>query len=175
MTWTANGAGIFVPSTAGIEADYAAETGWDGQPGSPSDQGACLLDVLNYWREPGITGHKIGAYAAVRPLNTRHVMQSIWRYQGLYIGLQLPDAWLQAPQGQPWGIGDGIEPNPNNGHCVWIVDYDALGLDAITWGYEQRITWAGFALACDEAYAIYSADEVSSDANLQADLAAVKG
>ena len=174
MTWTANAGGIFIPTTQVIEAGYAAQSGWNGVVGDPSDQGACLLDVLNYWRMNGIATRKIGAYVSVRPLNTRHIMQAIWRYQGLYIGLQLPDAWLQAPQGQPWDVGAGVSPNADNGHCVWIVDYDADGLTCVTWGYEQRITWPGFQMACDEAYAIYSPDEASADPNLQADLAAVQ-
>ena len=36
------------------------------RPGDPStDRGAYALDVLNYWRQSGIAGHRIAAYAAV--------------------------------------------------------------------------------------------------------------
>ena len=41
-----------------------------------------------------------------------------------------------------------------------VVNYDPRGLDVVTWGQIQRMTWAFFATYCSEAYAILSEDFV---------------
>jgi hypothetical protein len=145
-----------------ILAAYKAISGWNGVPDDPSDTGACLLDVLNYWRQTGIAGHTIGAYIAVRPSNTLHVKAAIAFLEGLYIGLQLPDAWLSANPGDTWDIGDGVAPNPANGHCVTVLGYDQNCLLVVSWGAVYKLTWAAFMACCDEAYALVSEDELDA-------------
>jgi hypothetical protein len=54
---------------------------------APTDQ---EIDVLNYWRQTGIARHKIGAYVALEPANHTHVMDSVYIFEGCYIGVQLP-------------------------------------------------------------------------------------
>ena len=158
----------YEPTAADILAAYSAITGYDPAQtdaggNNPTDQGANLLDVLAYWQKKGIAAHTIGAYVAVDPLNRRFVQQAIAYLEGLYIGICLAQAWLDAPQGQVWDIGPGIKPDANLGHCVVVVAYDADGVTVVTWGYLQKITWAAWEAAVDEAYAIVSDDELEPD------------
>ncbi len=90
MEWTANaGKKMFTPTDKQIVAAYSAITGYNPTTGA-NDNGAVEIDVLNYWRQSGIAGHKIGAYVALEPANHTHIMDSVFIFGGCYIGLQLP-------------------------------------------------------------------------------------
>jgi hypothetical protein len=90
MEWTANsGNKMVAPTDKQIVAAYSAITGYNPVTGA-NDNGAQEIDVLNYWRQTGIAGHKIGAYVALEPANHTHVMDSVYIFEGCYIGVQLP-------------------------------------------------------------------------------------
>ena len=189
MEWTANaGKKMFTPSDAQIVAAYSAVTGYNPQTGA-NDNGAVEIDVLNYWRQSGIAGHKIDAYIALEPSNHNHVMDAVYIFEGCYIGLQLPvSAQAQVQNHQPWSVppagptGDG-KPGSWGGHAVPVVAYDARGLTCVTWGALQIMTWTFWETYCEEAYAILSQDFLSKKKKtlegfnlqqLQADLADLK-
>jgi hypothetical protein len=189
MEWTANaGRKMFTPSNHQIVGAYSAITGYNPKTGA-NDNGAVEIDVLNYWRQTGIAGHKVGAYVALEPSNHNHIMEAVYIFEGCYIGLQLPiSAQAQVQNHQPWSVppggatGDG-KPGSWGGHAAPIVGYDARGLTCVTWGALQTMTWTFWAAYCDEAYAIISSDylndrkETPEGFNLQqleADLADVK-
>lgn len=142
-----------------IEAAYEAAGGY--VPGRPdTDNGACLLDVLNYWRGTGVGSHKILAFMQVNPQNLQHLQTAIEYFGGLYIALELP---LSA-QNQPiwdvtgWGQQGQGTPGSWGGHAVWMPDYDAAGFGVITWGELQRMTNAFQQMYNDEAYAVVTTD-----------------
>src|SRR5580704_4536794 len=154
-----------------------------------NDNGANEVDVLNYWRQTGIAGDQIGAYVALEPSNHTHVMDSVYIFEGCYIGVQLPiSAQAQVQNHQPWSVppggptGDG-KPGSWGGHAVPVVAYDARGVTVVTWGALQVMTWTFWETYCDEAYAILSTDFINgkkqapqgfSLTQLQADLADLK-
>ncbi|HUC28724.1 MAG TPA: hypothetical protein VMR80_04030 [Candidatus Acidoferrum sp.] len=164
MEWTANaGKKMFTPTDKQIIAAYSAITGYNPATGA-NDNGAVEIDVLNYWRQSGIAGHKIGAYVALEPANHIHVMDSVYVFEGCYIGLQLPiSAQAQVQNHQPWSVppggptGDG-KPGSWGGHAIPVVAYDARGVTAVTWGALQAMTWTFWEAYCEEAYAILSND-----------------
>ncbi|MFZ0640645.1 MAG: hypothetical protein WAN33_03910 [Candidatus Acidiferrales bacterium] len=183
--WTANLGDAFTPTNAQIIAAYSA-TG-DYVVGDPTtDNGAVELDVLNYWRQQGIAGHKIDAYASFDSHSQECARQAISLFGGVYIGLSLP---LFAQQQDVWDVPSlwsrlrGQDaPGSWGGHAVPILAYDADGLTCITWGARKRMTWAFFAQYCDEAYAPLSHDWLNAQgidpsgvdfAQLQSDLTAV--
>lgn len=181
MQWTANSGLEVVPAATDVLAAYSAITGYN--PADPStDTGANELDVLNFWKNTGICNHKIGCYVSVNPSNVPHVKAAIYLFGGLYIGVQLPNSAMnQTNAGQVWDIvsDDG---GIGGGHCVEIVAYDADGLTCVTWGQEQRLTWAWWNKYVDECYAILSNDFLNGNgltpggfnlAALQQDLRAV--
>ena len=189
MEWTANaGKKMFTPTDKQIVAAYSAITGYNPVTGA-NDNGANEIDVLNYWRQTGIAAHKIGAFVATEPSNHTHIMDSVYIFEGCYIGLALPiSAQAQTQNHQPWSVppggptGDG-KPGSWGGHAVPVVAYDVRGLTVVTWGALQVMTWTFWDAYCDEAYAIISSDYLNgkkqapqgfSLAQLQADLADLK-
>jgi len=162
MEWTANAKSkTFTPSDAQIIAAYSAVTGYNPKTGA-NDNGAQEIDVLNYWRQTGIAGHKIQAFVALEASNHTHIMDGCWILGGCYIGLALPKtAQSQTQNHQPWSvistIGDGA-PDSWGGHAVPVVAYDSRSLTVVTWGALQTMTWGFWATYCDEAYAILSPD-----------------
>jgi hypothetical protein len=164
MEWTANAQSkIFTPADKQIVAAYSAITGYNPKTGA-NDNGAQEIDVLNYWRQTGIAGHKIQAFVALEPSNTTHIMDGTWIFGGCYIGLALPKtAQAQTQNHQPWSVtaagttGDGA-PSSWGGHAVPVVAYDSRSLTVVTWGALQTMTWGFWAAYCDEAYAILSPD-----------------
>lgn len=168
MEWTANaGKKMVTPTDKQIVAAYSAITGYNPATGA-NDNGAVEIDVLNYWRQSGIAGHKIGAYVALEPSNHIHIMDSVYIFEGCYIGLQLPvSAQAQVQNHQPWSVppggptGDG-KPGSWGGHAVPVVAYDQRGLTVVTWGALQTMTWSFWEAYCDEAYAILSTDYLNN-------------
>jgi len=164
MEWTASAQGkMYTPSDAQIVAAYSAITGYNPKTGA-NDNGAQELDVLNYWRQQGIAGHKIQAYMALEPSNHTHVMDAVWIFGGCYIGVALPKtAQAQTRNRQTWSVspqgtgGDGA-PGSWGGHAVPVVAYDSRSLTVVTWGALQTMTWGFWAAYCDEAYALLSPD-----------------
>jgi hypothetical protein len=164
MEWTANaGKKAATPTDKQIVAAYSAITGYNPVTGA-NDNGANELDVLNYWRQTGIAGHKIDAYMALEPSNHNHIMDSVYIFEGCYIGVQLPiSAQAQTQNHQPWSVppggpsGDG-KPGSWGGHAVPVVAYDARGVTVVTWGALQVMTWTFWEAYCDEAYSLLSKD-----------------
>lgn len=118
-----------------------------------NDNGANEQDVLNFWEKNGIfsdmTG-KISSWSAVDARNEAAVKQAIIMNHNLYLGVELPDAWLQQAQNNPvnyvWDVAG--DPNPENGHCVVGVGYTAQGVQVNSWGGLFTITWAALAKYC---------------------------
>ena len=189
MEWTVNAKGKMVtPTDKQIVAAYSAITGYNPTTGA-NDNGAVEVDVLNYWRQSGIAGHKIGAYMALEPANHSHIMESVYIFGGCYIGVQLPiSAQAQTQNHQTWSVppggttGDG-KPGSWGGHAIPVMAYDSRGVTVVTWGALQVMTWSFWEAYCDEAYAILSTDYLSGKKTtpqgfnmeqLQADLADLK-
>jgi len=167
--WTANNGTEVIPADADIVAAYSAVSGY--VPDDPvTDRGAVELDVLNYWRQEGIAGHRIYAYASLDVGNIEHIKQAVYLFGGCYIGLALPlsaqgqDVWdttgLGAWLGRVFLSRKHLDPTPGSwgGHAVSIVGYDADGLTCVTWGARKRMTWSFWRRYCDEAYAVLSTD-----------------
>ena len=194
--WTYNanyGQAVTIPDAEVLKA-YTAITaeenngqGYNPQTGA-NDNGCVEIDVLNYWRQTGIGGHKIDAYAFVNPFHPQMIREAIMLFGGVYIGLSLPiTAQDQIDQGVPWSVPrtgptGNAAPGSWGGHCVFIDSYDPKYLTCVTWGALQKMTWNFWYCYCDEAYAIISKDFIEQSgkspsgfdmAALTADLTAV--
>lgn len=168
--WTAeNGSEIVVPD-AEILAAYQAVSGY--VPGRPdTDNGVFLLDVMKYWRNVGIGGHKIAAFAAVDLRDRMALCRAIAFFGGVVAGFALP----QSSQSQPvWSLKlGGTVGSPRRyswgGHAVSIHGYtldddETLGdVECVTWGERKLVTLDFCDGYCDEAYVAVSQDWADAD------------
>ncbi len=152
-----------------------------------NDNGAVEIDVLNYWRQTGVGGHKIVAYVALEPSNREHVRDACFIFGGCYIGLALPtsaqtqDVWSVPPVESDGSRRTRIVGGTRRAHRRIRR---AGGLVVVSGAPLKRMTWEFWDAYCDEAYAIYSTDFLEPDkkapngfdmAALLRDLELVKG
>lgn len=145
-----------------VLAVYAAVTGFD--PSRPeTDNGAYLLDVLNYLRKNGLgrekdgTPHTLSAFVKLDHGRLDEVRLASWMFGGLYLGVLLP---ISAQQQDIWDVTDTKDSEPGSwgGHAIWMTGYDTRHVHFVTWGEHRKMTWKFFAGYVDEAYATISED-----------------
>ena len=166
--WTryAGGKEIF-PTDQDIQLAYEVVGGYDPsqtQPDgfNPTDNGMNILDFLNYFRQKGIAGHKIFAFATVDVARKDQVCQSINWFGNLFIGVNLPisaqnqDSLWAVPPGGPFG---DASPGSWGGHAVPVCEYSPSTLTVVTWGQTIQMTWEFFKTYCDEAYVCLSSQD----------------
>jgi hypothetical protein len=171
MVWTGNTTGTPVIATdAQITKAYADVSGYNPDYGW-NDNGAYLLDVMNYWRNTGIAGHKINNFVYVNPRNRTHMKQAMYYFGAVNLGLNLPQSAMgQTGYNMIWEVPDAGafndgEPGSWGGHSVAMVSYDTTGVLCATWGQQQFMTWKFLETYSDEAYVALSPDWVCSICN----------
>jgi hypothetical protein len=157
--WTAeNGSEIIIPD-ADILSVYEAVGGYI--PDDPStDNGAVILDVLNYWKKNSIDNNALKAYVGLNYKDGQEVTNTVYYFGSMYIGVQLP---ISAQDQDIWDVpSEGVTGNGSpgswGGHAIPIVAYDKYHLTCITWGALKKMTWNFYYTYCDEAYALLSPD-----------------
>ncbi len=163
---TANAGDQFVFSNDQIVALYSAIGGY--VPGdSSTDNGCDEQTALNYWENHGAPAgstHKIAGWLAVDATDLTEVRTALWLFENLVFGIELPDAWINPMPSAPGFTWDAAgDPDPNNGHCVVGVGYNADGVVIDSWGMTGLVTnaavsqYAGKA-AGGELYTVVSQD-----------------
>lgn len=163
QTWTAEaGAEVTVPDSAILTA-YEEACGYD--PSDPNtDQGGIISNVLDYFRDTGVGGHKIAAHAEVNITQMR-VQQGVYIFDALDFGIELPrTAQQQIGPDKVWDIvnfAQSYEAQRGSwgGHSVPVVKYDPTGVWCVTWGALQKMTWQFLMYYADEAHACISPDD----------------
>jgi hypothetical protein len=120
---------------------------------SPNDQGAYMLDVLNYWRKQGIGDDYVEAFVETAPASVTQAQLAIQYFGSLYIGMGLPDVNTFGP----WDVKKPTWPiNPSNGHCVCLLGYDNATemFKVATWGEVWNMSFDWFKKYVDESYAV---------------------
>ena len=124
---------------------------------SPQDQGCVMLDVLKFWRKTGFGAHRLYAFVALNLRNPEHIKLGVSLFGGVYLGVNLPtSAQAQTGPGKVWDVGSAA--GGWGGHAINVVGYDAAGLDVVTWGMVQRMSWRFWDAYADEAWALLTAD-----------------
>lgn len=156
--WTArNGREVIIPDEEIVTA-YSIVSGYDPATGA-NDNGAVEADVLKYWMEVGFGGHKLDSYAVIETHSRYQMKLAMYLFGDIYTGVALP---LSAQDQKVWSVvhGPDAEAGSWGGHAVPGGKYDQNGMTVITWGAEQRMTWAWQRRYMDEAYAPLSIDWV---------------
>jgi hypothetical protein len=156
--WTGLAGDLIVATDAQIIADYGFIGGY--VPGDPStDNGCDEVTALNWWATNGFDGvaaSDLAGWVTVDATNQALVEQGINLTEGGILTAELPDAWItpfpSAP-GYVWDVAG--DPDPNNGHSVEIIGYNAQGVQIDSWGIVDpatgqggTITWAALAKYC---------------------------
>jgi len=150
QSWTAYAErGIETLSDADILAAYDVI--------SPNDQGAYMLDVLNYWHKTGIGPDKIEAFVEIGIADLIQAKLAIEYFGSCYIGMSLPDVNTFGPWTTPTG-----PPDPYNGHAVCLIAYDDAKkmFKVCTWGEIWDMSYAWFQKYMDEGYAVLNDIEI---------------
>jgi len=133
----------FLYSKDQIIALYGAIGGY--VPGEPNtDQGCDEQTALNYWKNNGAPNgstHKIAGWLAVNGADPAEYRTALYLFENLYFGIELPDKWVNPMPSSPGFVWDVAgAPDPDNGHCVVGVGYNAKGVTIDTWGMTGLIT-----------------------------------
>jgi hypothetical protein len=165
QNWTANAGKEVEPSEKSVVDFYEH---FVGTP-PPPDAGCNMLEVLKYWRSKGLGGHRILAFAALEHKNLTQAMDALYLLGSVYIGVALPNFAVQGEMLEiPWTVPPGgpvgeAAPNPENGHCIPAVAYDARNLYVVTWGELKSMSWQFYEAYADEAYAVLSHDFLAAN------------
>jgi hypothetical protein len=163
---TSNGDGLVTPSDSDVVTMYEA-SGYG--PSDPStDQGWTETAAMQFMCDRGLAGVKLDAFADVDQTDLVAVKQTISLFGGIYIGVQITQADMDAFQSSlPWT--DSTLANVLGGHALWIPTYDADRGYAITWGKIQPFTWGWFGAKCDEGHACLFFPWVQNSVNCDPD------
>lgn len=153
-----------------VIAQYSAIGGY--VPGNPStDQGCDEQTALNYWVQHGFpNGTKALGWLAVDATNKAEVQAALYLFENLIFGIELPDKWVSPfpeASGFTWDVAGA--PDPENGHCVLGVGYDAHGVQIDSWGLIGTVTWAAVAEYASkggsgELYVLITPDQLAKGA-----------
>jgi hypothetical protein len=126
------------------------------------DAGAVEADLLAYWKNTGIFGKNIPAYAPTDHADFDELKSVIATFGLAYIGIQVPTlAQQQFAEGQPWALSHTPADNQiEGGHCIILVGYDNDYVECITWGKVQEITWEWLRAYIEESWAIITPEIV---------------
>lgn len=161
------------------ERVYSAVTGYD--PRDPaSDQGTVMRDCLKYAQKNGVVDadgvtHRIGAYLAIDAKDTALLLHALYLCDQVAIGFEVPQsAMSQFYYGRPWTV---VRGSPRiGGHAIEVVGRPAAeGLEAVTWGQLQRLTFGFYRVYNDEAWAVISPEALNGGRTLEGfDVAALQ-
>jgi hypothetical protein len=164
---TGNAGALFTATQTQIVQDYSAIGGY--VPGDAStDDGCDEPTALNYWLKNGFAnGTRPLGWLNVDATNRAELEAALYLFENLYLGVELPDAWIS-----PFPTGNGFiwdvngAPDPNNGHCIVGVGYGDDGVKVDSWGLLGTVTWAALARyfvpsVYGAAYVLLTPDELA--------------
>jgi hypothetical protein len=145
-TGNASAGSPFIATEKQILSDYSAIGGY--VPGDPSTDNGCEIPVaLDYWQKTGFAdGSKLLGSIGIDATDPNETRLAMWLFENLVFGIALPDEWIDPFPSSPGFVWDVAgDPDPENGHCVVGVGYNADGVTIATWGMLGVMTWAAVA------------------------------
>ena len=135
------------PGDEAVKAEYFKLSGG-------ADSGLIENQVLKTWMTNGLFNNKISAYAPVNIKNRKEMAAAIYLFGSVYLGVEMPaNAETQFEDHQPWHIDNYPEP-PTGGHCVVATGCNRFGVDIITWGATESMTWTWWETYGSEAWVV---------------------
>jgi hypothetical protein len=187
QAWTAAAGRERKPTYAQVLELYwqtGAPAAATGTRHGPTDDGREAIKVLNYWRQTGLAGSRIGAYVTVDASDLHRVQAAIHVFGGVYVGLGLPKTARNQPVWEVVGDGKTGDSAVDSwgGHVVPYVGYEPGFFTCVTWGSPLQLSEAFHLAYAEEVYAVIAPDFFTGPhaprldrAKLEADIAYVAG
>jgi len=135
------------PGDEAVKDEYFKLTGG-------ADGGLVEHDVLQTWMRDGLFNTKISAYAPVNIKNQNEMAAAIYLFGSVYLGVEMPpSAENQFESHQPWDVSQPPE-EPTGGHCVVATGCNEAGIEIITWGSTESMTWQWWETYGSEAWVV---------------------
>ncbi len=155
-----------VPDQAQVVSTYEQLTGGP-------DTGLNESVVLAKWRQSGLFGNQIDAYAPVDYTSIIELHQAIAYYGGAYLGIACPESAQQDfSEGTPW-VYDPSSPI-EGGHCIVALGYTSNAMLCSTWGGIAEVTYPFLAHYLDESWAVISEQFMEAGGGPRLDLTALQ-
>jgi hypothetical protein len=167
-TGNADDGAPFIATDDQIIADYSAIGGYDPNNPTATDNGCDEQTALHYWMNNGFAdGSKLQNFLAVDATDANAVKTALWLFENLFFGIELPDSWINPFPSAPGFAWDNDAPDPQNGHAICGVGYDANGVQIDTWGLMGTMTWEAIAALCvpsagGELYVLLTPDQIAA-------------
>lgn len=144
----------FIVPDADVLALYEGAAGY--VPGDDStDQGAYLVQVIQYCMKHGISGNIWRAFAQVNPHDKTSMVEALYLFNGLYMGIWVPDCI----EGKD--VWDYVPGSKNlGGHAILGISYNYLfkgkvyPLAIVSWNNIYPCTQAFIDHCVGEAYVV---------------------
>jgi hypothetical protein len=134
-----------------VKREYFKETGGED---SGLDVNASLTAWIKGWKAGG-KKVDIAGFSSVNMKSIDEIRQTIYLCGGMPIGVALPDdAMADFEHGRTWS-NTKLPPNPDSGHCIYLLAYDQLSVTCITWAGYQRIMIPWLRKYADEGFAVH--------------------
>jgi hypothetical protein len=135
-----------IPGVTTIKKVYRELTGGP-------DTGLVEANVLAAWKNTGLFGTKIDAYAPVKVTDPNAIKCAIAFYGGCYLGIVVgQEQEEQFERGEAWKWVAGQE---EDGHCVVALGFTPEGLLCATWGEIALLPWAFLKPSLKEAWCVF--------------------
>lgn len=144
-----------IPTDREIIAQYGTICG-------PGDNGCFIPEVLDWWRDRGISVGgstvKSDGYVSLTLGDQLLAKVAIYLFGGLHLGINLPREWYA--NAQPGFRWDVTNSDIVGGHSIAVAGYNREGLIISTWGSVGLMTWAAYQDRrwVEESYAVLSPD-----------------
>lgn len=167
MLTSAHTGTMLVPTLAEVIAVYSAISGYDPskvQPdgSNPTDVGCSTPDVLNYWRDTGITiggvVHKIPAWVQVDPAG---IKQAVYLFGGACLDISIYQSMMdQFAAKQAWDNPTGTLLGY---HAVPVFGFGSEGCTCVTWAALQQMGWDCFTAIQQGVYAVITPEWINKN------------
>ena len=152
-------------------SDYAADTGYNPETGE-HDEGTEIRAALNYRQTTGLVDvhgnrHKIGPYVSLEPGNVEHLLEALYFFEGLPIGVNLQRAQMEAFNAAEAAgatpVWDYVAGSENiGGHCIPLVGRpNTVDFAGLSWALRLFCTPLFLDKLCEEAWAYTTPERIS--------------
>ena len=136
-----------IPSSWEVESAYS-------ELDKNDDGNVCIADALDHWMEHGLFGTKISAYVPVDIKNRREISRACFEFGTVILGAEMPEnAEGQFNAGEPFYLSELEFPHAQ-GHSMVATGYNRFGIDIVTWGSTESLTWSWWERYGSEAWIV---------------------